>query len=199
MQNPRRPERLHLGAFIPRLQPTARRLHRFAKEGLEIANAAFPGLLGQEPCRASGPKRLSKQRKKKRCICLDLANVRFVLIPISGRQRVERIDIGRPVRGQRQRRPVGAQNGCRVRGVAKFQPVFFQILAQRLMRRTRQEQNKCRRHNIMMKTERGDLVRIHAPANPILTLDHQNLVAFPRQHRGGHQRIDARPDDQMII
>jgi len=199
VQRPWCPKRLYILACVARLKPAACRFQRLAEPGLQRSEASFPGALGHQPGHFARPQRLAEKREQKLCVLLDRAHIDCVLITITGAERIEARHIGGAVHLQHDRRAVWAQNCRRMRCVAIFEPVLGKLIAQFCLRRSCHEQHECGSHHIMMKPRQRHLFRgHHAAADPILAFDYQDPVALSGEHGGGHQRVDAGADDQMI-
>src|SRR5580658_4551701 len=61
-----------------------------------------------------------------------------------------------------------------------------------------QEQYKRCRHDVVDEARRGDLLGADAAADAVIALEEQHLAALAAEERGGNERVDAAPDDDVV-
>ena len=93
---------------------------------------------------------------------------------------------------------VGQQHRGRRRRMGEGKAALFQLRSELGIGGRRQEQHERRRHDVVQKARRGDLLGANAAADAVVALEQQDLVAFAAQQGCRDERIDAASDDDVV-
>ncbi len=198
VQHPRREQRANEFGLVPRLQPTARGAQRFAEETCQSAKAAAPGFARHDLEHAARPERAAKEREQERRVGTDAIDVGGKAPAVAGCKLVEAGNIGLAVHGKNRVTAVGQQHGRGRRRMGKGKAALFQLRPKLGIGGRRQEQYERRRHDVVQKTRRSDLLGTNAAADAVVALEQQDLVTLTAQQGCRHQRIDAASDDDVV-
>ena len=80
----------------------------------------------------------------------------------------------------------------------KRKPALFEFGPQLRIGRRGDEQDESRRHHVVDETRRRDLLGEQAAADPVIALEHKDLMTFAAEERRRHERIDPASDNDVV-